>query len=380
MASLLKQSTVATIVIGPFVDKTDAVTPETAITIAQTYVKLSKNGGAFAQAANATNAAHTQSGYYTKTLRAADTDTLGRLNLTVTTTATALPVWHEYMVIPANIYDSLVAGSDLINVNLTSIANSTVSTSSAQLGVNVVAMNAAVITSTVINANAIGAAEIASGAITSAKFAAAAITSTVINTAAIGAAQIASAAINSTKINTGAITSAKIAADAFNATGISATAVAEIQSGLATAAALDVVDNFLDTEIAAILAAVDTEVAAILADTGTDGVVIAPGAIAAATFSAGAIDAAAIAANAIGASELAQDAAREIADEVLDRDLAGGGSGNTRNVRNALRTLRNKVTVTATTLTVTQEDDSTQAWAAAVTKTAGNPISEIDPA
>lgn len=35
----------------------------------------------------------------------------------------------------------------------------------------------------------------------------------------------------------------------------------------ATASALDAVDNFLDTEVAAILAAVDTEVAAILADT-----------------------------------------------------------------------------------------------------------------
>ena len=38
---------------------------------------------------------------------------------------------------------------------------------------------------------------------------------------------------------------------------------------------LDTIDDFLDTEIAAILAAVDTEVAAILADTGTDGVVVA---------------------------------------------------------------------------------------------------------
>ena len=38
-------------------------------------------------------------------------------------------------------------------------------------------------------------------------------------------------------------------------------------ASIATAAALDTVDNFLDTEIAAILAAVDTEVAAILSDT-----------------------------------------------------------------------------------------------------------------
>jgi hypothetical protein len=58
-----------------------------------------------------------------------------------------------------------------------------------------------------------------------------------------------------------------IAANAVNASALATDAVTEIQSGLATAAALDTVDNFLDTEVAAILAAVDTEVAAIKAVT-----------------------------------------------------------------------------------------------------------------
>lgn len=107
---------------------------------------------------------------------------------------------------------------------------------------------------------------------------------------------------------------------------------------------------------------------------------VANGGIATTSFAAGAIDAAAIAANAIGASELAQDAAQEIADEFLNRDLAGGASGNTRGVRNALRSLRNKGAIAAGTLTVYQEDDSTSAWTAAITTTAGNPISVIDPA
>ena len=68
-----------------------------------------------------------------------------------------------------------------------------------------------------------------------------------------------------------------------------------------------------------------------------------------------------------------------IADEILNRNLAGGGSGNTRNVRNALRLLRNKSGIVAGTLTVTEEDDATPAWTAAVSTAAGNPISEIDP-
>lgn len=46
-------------------------------------------------------------------------------------------------------------------------------------------------------------------------------------------------------------------------------------TSLASQASVTTIDDFLDTEIAAILAAVDTEVAAILDDTGTTGVVIA---------------------------------------------------------------------------------------------------------
>jgi len=107
---------------------------------------------------------------------------------------------------------------------------------------------------------------------------------------------------------------------------------------------------------------------------------VAAGGVTTASFAAGAIDAAAIAANAIGASELAQDACQEIADELLNRNLAGGGSGGARIVRDAFRALRNRVAIAAGTATVYAEDDATPAWTAAVTTTAGNPVSEVDPA
>lgn len=58
-----------------------------------------------------------------------------------------------------------------------------------------------------------------------------------------------------------------MAANVMTAAAAAADLTTELQSGLATAAALDAVDNFLDTEVAAILAAVDTEVAAIKAVT-----------------------------------------------------------------------------------------------------------------
>ena len=40
----LKQSTAATLALGPFVDATDGVTAETGLTISQADVRLSKNG------------------------------------------------------------------------------------------------------------------------------------------------------------------------------------------------------------------------------------------------------------------------------------------------------------------------------------------------
>jgi hypothetical protein len=86
-----------------------------------------------------------------------------------------------------------------------------------------------------------------SGAITAASIAADAITAAKLADGAIDAATFAAGAITATVIATGAIDADAIAADA----------VTEIQSGLATAAALDTVDNFLDTEIAAIKAVTD---------------------------------------------------------------------------------------------------------------------------
>lgn len=68
-----------------------------------------------------------------------------------------------------------------------------------------------------------------------------------------------------------------------------------------------------------------------------------------------------------------------IADEWLNRNIAGGGSGAARNVRSAMRYQRNKVAIVAGVMTVYEEDDITPAWEADVTTTAGNPISAIDP-
>lgn len=69
-----------------------------------------------------------------------------------------------------------------------------------------------------------------------------------------------------------------------------------------------------------------------------------------------------------------------IGDALLDRDMATGTDSGGRTVRNALRFLRNKWSISGTTLTVTKEDDTTSAWTSVVTAAPGaDPISGSDP-
>jgi len=69
------------------------------------------------------------------------------------------------------------------------------------------------------------------------------------------------------------------------------------------------------------------------------------------------------------------------ADALLNRDMSAVSDTNARSPLNALRILRNKVSSSAGTLTVTKENDSTSAWTAALTTdAAAEPIITVDPA
>jgi hypothetical protein len=166
MATWLKQSTAVDIAIGPFLDDTDGKTAETGLTITQPDIRLKKNAGAWAQKNAAQTLSHEEAGWYEIALDTTDTNTLGILMVAVHESG-ALPVWREFMVVAANVYDSIVGGGDTLDVQVTG------------MGANVL-----------------------------------------------------TAAATDPDFTT------------------------EIQSGLATAAALDTVDNFLDTEIAAIISAI----------------------------------------------------------------------------------------------------------------------------
>lgn len=101
----LRQSTAITEKIGPFLDSTNGVTPETGLTILQGNVRLSKNGGNIAQKTEASPCTHDELGYYDCDLDVTDTGTLGRLKLAVNAVG-ACPVWHDYQVVTQEYWDA----------------------------------------------------------------------------------------------------------------------------------------------------------------------------------------------------------------------------------------------------------------------------------
>lgn len=125
----IKQSTAVTKKMGPFVDDTDGKTAETGLSIGQADIRLSKNGGDFAQTHNAAGATHDENGYYGIPLDATDTDTLGSLRVAVHKSG-ALPVWQDFMVLHAQVYDWLLGTGGLYEKAAKILVNKAVQTKS----------------------------------------------------------------------------------------------------------------------------------------------------------------------------------------------------------------------------------------------------------
>lgn len=119
----LKQSTASqSVLLGPFVDDTDGVTAETGLTIAASDIRLSANGGNMAAKA-AGGGTHDENGWYTITLDATDTATVGRLQISCKV-AGALPVYLSCYVLEEAIYDAMFASGStgLLPTNVTQIS------------------------------------------------------------------------------------------------------------------------------------------------------------------------------------------------------------------------------------------------------------------
>ncbi len=102
---ILRQSTSQAIRFGPFVDSTDGVTAETALTIANTDIQLSKDGAAFG-AKNSGGGTHDADGWYSATLDATDTGTVGVFIAQIAVSG-ALPVYVTYHIVEEAVYDAM---------------------------------------------------------------------------------------------------------------------------------------------------------------------------------------------------------------------------------------------------------------------------------
>ena len=134
----LKQNTATRITVGPFLDKTDGITPEVALTVTACRLTLMvDNGGvptlvldALATASGGSNdmvhVTNDDAGFYDLELTAAQLNYVGRAMLSINDVATHCPVFHEFTILPANVYDSLIGGSDLLDVSAAQFAGQTV--------------------------------------------------------------------------------------------------------------------------------------------------------------------------------------------------------------------------------------------------------------
>ena len=70
-----------------------------------------------------------------------------------------------------------------------------------------------------------------------------------------------------------------------------------------------------------------------------------------------------------------------MADDLLNRNIQGGGAGGARVVRDAFRQLRNRRAISGATMTVYQEDDLAAAWTATISSNStAVQLTDIDPA
>ena len=108
---ILKQSTSVDIRVGPFVDATDGVTPETGITLgaADQAEVLKANGAATVAMAGAFTAVTGADGWYDYTVATGDVDTVGEVVFVVQDSSVCLPVFKRGYVVEEAVYDQLYA-------------------------------------------------------------------------------------------------------------------------------------------------------------------------------------------------------------------------------------------------------------------------------
>jgi hypothetical protein len=125
---ILKADTEVKVVIGPVVDATDGFTVETTLDVSTADVaEIIKHDGAAVTdiSANTFAAIASMDGFYNLTITAAQLDTEGMLVVGIADTSLCRPVRNEFMVVSANVYDSLYAAAttDYLQVDTIQISS-----------------------------------------------------------------------------------------------------------------------------------------------------------------------------------------------------------------------------------------------------------------
>ncbi len=154
---LLKQSTAATIVVGPVLDASGAAVT----TAVAANFSIAKNGTVAALTTETVT--HSVNGHYTIALTTGNTNTLGQLDVIVNASTMAMAN-HRYTILTAGMFDAIVTNGRLI---YSDTANSEVHVTGAKhIAADVHQMQDDVITAAAIADNAITAAALASDAVT----------------------------------------------------------------------------------------------------------------------------------------------------------------------------------------------------------------------
>ncbi len=113
MTLILKQSTSIDIRIGPFMDATDAVTPETGITLggADQAEVLKADGAATVAMTGAFVAVTDADGWYDYTVATGDVDVVGEVVFVVQDTSVCLPVFVRGYVVEEAVYVAMYAAA-----------------------------------------------------------------------------------------------------------------------------------------------------------------------------------------------------------------------------------------------------------------------------
>ena len=109
-----KQSTAATLIVGPILDSAGAEYASAVIG----DLSISKNGGTLTALAAAATLTHIANGQYTLVITTGNLDTLGRLQITCNKSTYQMPP-VGLNIVPAMVFDSMVLGTDVLQSDVT---------------------------------------------------------------------------------------------------------------------------------------------------------------------------------------------------------------------------------------------------------------------